>query len=113
MTNEKDQIEKYFCKLCGFIASNQEELDMHYRLSHDPDPDFEYEFEIKLVDKKTYQKLLYKDYLRICKGGGCVIRPRIDSTTDKNRIKYLYKRYCLECELRKFLIKELKKNGKL
>ena len=117
MTNKKvqtkTQIEKLFCRLCGFIAQDENELNFHYKMAHDPDPDLEYEFEPIFVDKKTYERLLYEDYLRICKSYVCVIRPRIDIEDDKSEIRRLYREYCSTCVLKKFLVEELKQNGKM
>ena len=35
----------YFCSLCGFIASSEEELNMHYKMSHEHADDDEVFFE--------------------------------------------------------------------
>ena len=109
----KSQNKLLFCKLCGFIATSYEELDHHIKMSHDLDPDVEEEFQIHFVDKETYKKLLYQDYLRICKSGSCKIRREINIENDKMEIKRLYKEYCSTCELRKILLPELKQNGKM
>jgi len=109
----KSKNKLLFCKLCAFVAQDENELDFHYKMAHDPDPDLEYEFEPIFVDKKTYKKLLYQDYLRICKSYVCVIRPRIDIEDDKSEIRRLYREYCSTCVLKKFLVEELKQNGKM
>ena len=109
----KSQNKLYFCKLCSFVATSYEELDQHYKMSHEEPDDISEEFEIQFVDKKTYRKLLYQDYLDICEGGGCVIRPRIDSADTKDEVRHLFKEYCSTCELRKILYPKLKKQGKI
>ena len=117
MTNKKVQTKSQnkllFCKLCSYVATSYEELDHHYALAHEESDDIEEEIEIKFVDKKTYQKLLYQDYLRICKSKVCVIRREIDVENDKSEVRRLYKEYCSTCELKKFLIEELRQNGKI
>jgi len=117
MRSQKTQIKNknklLFCKLCSFIAQDEEELDHHIKMSHEEDFDLEGEFQVYFVDKKTYEKMLYEDYLRICKGGGCVIRKYINIENDKEEVKRLYKEYCETCELKKLLLSELKQNGKM
>ncbi|ARQ96381.1 hypothetical protein CCL42_gp35 [Sulfolobus islandicus rod-shaped virus 8] len=112
-TQNKSQNKLLFCKLCPFVAESYEELDHHIKMSHSYDDDIEEEFTPIFVDKKTYEKMLYNDYLRICKGGGCIIRPQIDFEDDKNEVRRLYKEYCETCELKKLLLSELKQNGKM
>jgi len=117
MTNKKVQTKfsnkLLFCKLCSFVAESYEELDHHIKMSHSYDDDIEEEFTPIFVDKKTYEKMLYNDYLRICKSYVCVIRREIDIEDDKNEVRRLYKEYCSTCELRKILLPELKQNGKM
>jgi len=117
MTNKKVQTKfsnkLLFCKLCSFVAKDEAELEHHYALSHEEDSDIEEEFTPIFVDKKTYEKMLYNDYLRICKSYVCVIRREIDIEDDKNEVRRLYKEYCSTCELRKILLPELKQNGKM
>jgi len=117
MTNKKAQVKSQnkllFCSLCSFIASDESELDFHIKMSHEESSDLEGEFQVHFVDKETYKKLLYADYLRICKGGGCIIRPQIDFENDKNEIKRLFKEYCSTCVLKTFLLNVLKQNGKM
>ena len=36
---KKDKV--YFCHLCGFVASSEEELDFHYKMSHEEDSVFD------------------------------------------------------------------------
>ena len=54
--SQKSQNKLLFCTLCGFIATSENELDQHYRMSHDPDPDVEAELEIAFENKKINQK---------------------------------------------------------
>jgi len=109
----KSQNKLYFCKLCPFVAESYEELDHHIKMSHSYDDDIEEEFTPIFVDKKTYEKMLYNDYLRICKSQACVIRKYINIEDDKQEIKRLYKEYCSTCELKKYLLNDLKKSGKM
>ena len=53
----KSQNKLYFCKLCAFTTTDQEELDLHYELSHnDPDDDVSYELEIAWQQKRHEKK---------------------------------------------------------
>ena len=117
MTNKKVQTKfsnkLLFCKLCSYVATSYEELDHHYKLSHESDDDISEEFQVIFLKKKDYEEYMKNEYLRICKGGGCIIRPQIDIENDKTEIKRLYKEYCSTCELKKYLLNDLKKSGKM
>jgi len=117
MANKKVQTKfsnkLLFCKLCSFVAESYEELDHHIKMSHSYDDDIEEEFQIHFVSKKEYEKILQNDYLRICKSQACVIRKYINIEDDKQEIKRLYKEYCSTCELKKYLLNDLKKSGKM
>lgn len=117
MANKKVQVKSqnklYFCKLCAYVANSEEELDHHIKMSHEEDFDLEGEFEIIFLKKKDYEEYMKNEYLRICKFGSCVIRRQIDFEDNKNEVRRLYKEYCKTCELRKILLPELKKEGKI
>ena len=60
-SQNKENPKMYFCKLCPYIAEDKEDLDMHYRLSHDPDPDLYYELGLLMeqeIAKKKKPKTL-------------------------------------------------------
>ena len=107
--SQKSQNKLLFCSLCSFMTESQEELDMHYKMSHE-DPDDE----ISDVELESIRKVTeYEAYLETCKSGNCIIRRYIDLEDDKNKVKQLYKDYCLTCILHKYLFAELKKEGKI
>ena len=49
----KDENKLYFCKMCAFVATSQEELEIHYSLTHEDPDDTIYEFETEFINKKT------------------------------------------------------------
>lgn len=109
----KENKKLYFCSLCGFIASSEEELNMHYKMSHEHADDDEVFFEVTYLKKDEYEKHMQDEYERICKSEACVVRRDIDLEDDKNKIRQLYKDYCLTCILHKYLFNELRKEGKI
>jgi len=58
---------------------------------------------------------LYYDYKRICESGECIIRRQINAfiDSDKPYVRKLIREYCTTCVLRKIMIHELKRSGKL
>ena len=44
-TQAKSQNRLFFCNLCGFIADNEEQLDLHYKTVHEPADESEVFFE--------------------------------------------------------------------
>ncbi len=105
----KSQNKLYFCNLCSYIASSQEELDHHYKLSHEDGDDEINEFEFEKMRKVTQ----YEAYIETCESNACIIRKQIDIEDDKNKVMQLYKDYCLSCIAHKYLLDELKKEGKI
>ena len=55
-TQNKIQNKLLFCKLCSFVTTNSEELDLHYKLSHELNDDISTELEIAFESKKINQK---------------------------------------------------------
>ena len=107
--NQKSQNKLLFCSLCGFMTEDPEELDHHYRMVHE-----DYEDEISEIEFEQIRKeSRYDAYQRICKSRSCIIRRYIDFEDDKNKIRKLYKDYCLTCDLHSLLFNELKKEGKI
>jgi len=51
--SQKSQNKLLFCTLCGFIASNESELQHHYVLAHEEDNDISTELEITFESKKS------------------------------------------------------------
>lgn len=117
MTNKKvqtkSQVKSYFCKLCDFIANDESELEFHYKMAHEEDSDISEEFQVVYLRKKEYEEYMKNEYERICKSGSCKIRREINIENDKSEVRRLYKEYCSTCELKKFLVDELKQNGKM
>jgi len=109
----RSQNKLLFCSLCGFMTESQEELDMHYKFSHEHADEDEDIFEVTYLSKKEYEEYMKNEYERVCKSGSCIIRRYIDLEDDKNKVKQLYKDYCLTCILHKYLFAELKKEGKI
>lgn len=35
MKSKKGRV--YFCKLCSYVATSEDELDFHYKMEHEPD----------------------------------------------------------------------------
>jgi len=52
----KMQNKTYFCKLCEYVANSEEELENHYKLSHEEDSDISTELELMFENKKLNQK---------------------------------------------------------
>jgi hypothetical protein len=105
----KEKGKLYFCTLCSFIASSSSELDFHYKMAHEDSDDEISELEFEKIRKE----LAYDSYLRICKSGACIIRRHIDLENEASKIKHLLKEYCLTCVSYKFIVNELKKEGKI
>ena len=105
----RSQNKLLFCKLCSFMTEDISELDHHYRMIHE-----DYEDEISEIEFEQIRKEKpYDSYLRICKAGACIIRRHINLEDDPNQIKHLLKEYCMTCVSYKFIIDELKKEGKI
>ena len=51
----KSKNKLYLCRLCSFTTTSYEELDLHYKMSHEFDDDISYEFEF-IVSKKQKKK---------------------------------------------------------
>jgi hypothetical protein len=49
----KDENKLYFCKMCAFVATSYEELEIHYALSHEDPDDRIYEFKTEFITKNT------------------------------------------------------------
>jgi len=47
-SQNKENPKMYFCKLCAFITESPEELDMHYKMSHELSDESEVFFETRV-----------------------------------------------------------------
>ena len=112
MKSRKTQKEIYCCQRCSFIAESQEELDLHYELTHDENNDLTYEYEyvtrnrISLKGKKGLIRKMLKDLDLLINGtrnyindyvGWCEYLYGIDTWKEKNVIKIdliVKKMYC-------------------
>ncbi len=56
----KNKSKLYFCNLCSFVTTSEEELDHHYKMSHEEDYDIEEEFQVVYLKKKEYEEVYEK-----------------------------------------------------
>ena len=52
----KSQNKLLFCSMCSYVATSYEELDHHYKLSHESDDDISTELEVIFANKKVSTK---------------------------------------------------------